>query len=413
MRNEVEGIYNWNLHDGPSSPQRMPQERVQIDDETWRDGMQGTQSEQQPSAELRNQYIAEASKSGYIDHLDIGFPGSGVMHRDQIVNLINSSQARGDGVTFSVAGRAGAADDARAILEIAERTGVPLEADIFWDVSKIRAEIEGWDREQMLIRTLENIRLLTREGLSVMFVPERASDTSPQELFPIVEMAADQGIDRLAIADTRGVLTPHGTINIFRATFAQVGSKYPDLKVDFHEHDDLKMGIANCLTAAQEGVDRLHATARGIGERSGNVDLEQLVVVLNVQGYRDADTTGIIPFTHLASDILNVAHQNPHEAIIGEQWPETASGVHASTYGKMGSVPIYFPFNPQEVGLQPRVRIGPMSGLANVRIFCDSIGIKDITEEKAREILDVAKSTWSLLSEERVRELVGIDKPSS
>lgn len=406
MRKEYEGIYDWNTHVGPLEPQRAPRTRVEIDDETWRDGMQGTQSEKQPPTELRDEYIGTAASKGYIDHLDIGFPGSGVMHRDQIVSLVESSKKRHDNVTFSVAGRAAAIDDARAIVEIAERTGVPLEADVFWDVSKIRSKVEGWDREKLIEKTLENIRFLKREGLSVMFVPERASATSPDELFPLISMAADNGADRIAIADTTGVLTPYGTLNIFRETFKQIGKKYPDLKFDFHEHDDLKMGIANCVVAAQEGVDRLHATARGIGERAGNVDLEQLVVVLNVQGFRDADTTEIIPFTHLASDILNVAHQNTHEAIIGEQWPETGSGVHASTYGKMGDVPIYFPFDPREVGLEPKVRIGPMSGLANVRIFCESIGIQDVTEEKAQEILDAAKSTWSLLSEQTVRQIM-------
>lgn len=410
MVEEHDGIYNWNRHEGPKTPQREPRHRVEIDDETWRDGMQGTQEEEdktQPTTEERDVYIHEVTSRGYVDHFDIGFPGSGILHRDQIVNLINSSQRRNDGVTFSVAGRAGAVDDARAILEIADRTGVALEADLFWDPSKIRSKVNGWDRDEMIRRTASNIRFLKDQGLSVMYVPERASATPPEELFELCKIAADSGVDRIAIADTTGVLRPHGTINLIREVFANIGNRYPDIKFDFHEHDDLKMGIANCVVAAEEGIDRLHATARGIGERAGNVDLEQLVVVLDVSGYRDADVRDIIPFTNLASDILKIPRPGMHEPIVGEKWPETASGVHADTYQKMGDIPLYFPFDPRKVGLEPRVRIGPMSGLANVHMFCKSIGIDDVTEEKAREILDEAKSSWSLLSEERVRRLMG------
>jgi hypothetical protein len=163
MVEEHDGIYNWNRHEGPKTPQREPRHRVEIDDETWRDGMQGTQEEEdktQPTTEERDVYIHEVTSRGYVDHFDIGFPGSGILHRDQIVNLINSSQRRNDGVTFSVAGRAGAVDDARAILEIADRTGVALEADLFWDPSKIRSKVNGWDRDEMIRRTASNIRFL-------------------------------------------------------------------------------------------------------------------------------------------------------------------------------------------------------------------------------------------------------------
>lgn len=170
------------------------------------------------------------------------------------------------------------------------------------------------------------------------------------------------------------------------------------------------MGIANCIVAAMEGIDRLHATSRGIGERAGNVELEQLLVVLNLQGLREVDTPQMQKFAKMAAEILSVPILS-HEAIVGERSTETASGVHASTYEKVRQgenlPPIYFPYRPEDVGLIPHVRIGPMSGLSNVYAYCEEIGIKNISEERAMEILDVAKNNWGLLSEAEVKGILG------
>jgi 2-isopropylmalate synthase len=410
MKIEYEGIYDWNKHQGSHEPVRTPRSRVEIDDETWRDGMQGSQVERHPSVEQKDMYIRRVAELGYIDHLDIGFPASGVLHRNSIVDLVNSSNSREDGLTFSVAGRGSAIDDAKAILEVAEKVGHPLEADLFLDASNMRAFVEGWDRNEKIRQLSANIGHLKQEGLSVMFVPERASVTMPEELFEVCKIALEVGADRIAIADTTGVLTPTGTSNIFRETFDRFSREFSGVEYDFHEHNDLGMGIANCIVAAEEGVDRLHATARGIGERAGNVNLEQLLVVLNLRGFRNVNTSEIQNFARMASEILHVPIQ-PHEPIVGERSTETASGVHASTYEKIRhgeAIPSIYSFDdPKKYGLELKVQVGPMSGISNVRAVLDRLNIEDATEEIILEILDTAKSEWGLLSDDRIREIVG------
>ena len=402
-------IYNWGKHEGLQQPIRNPRPPVEIDDETWRDGMQGTQATN-PSEEQKANYIKTAAELGYIDHLDIGFPASGPLHRREIINLINFAREQRLNLTFSAAGRGAAVDDGKSILEVAQKTGFPLRADLFLDASSMRASVEGWSREEKLRQTMKNIAFVRKEDLSVMFVPERASVTRPDELIEACIMAAEEGVDRIAIADTTGVLDPIGTQKIFREVFDKIGKRYPKIKFDFHEHNDLGMGTANCIVAAMEGVDGLHATARGIGERAGNVKLEELLVVLNIKELRKIDGSRIQAFAKMAADILNIPIGS-HEPIVGQRSTETASGVHASTYEKVKKgenfPDIYFPFSPKDYGLIPLVAVGPLSGLANVRAFCERLGIKDVTEEKAREVLDIAKSEYRSLSEQDVRNIVG------
>lgn len=401
---EIQGIYSWSHHEELSTPVRGQRTRVEIDDETWRDGMQGTQVEYHPSIEQKCEYLRIAARSGYIDHVDIGFPANSPAHRSELIEIINSARRDRLNITFSAAGRGAKIDDVRAILEVAQKIHEPLEADLFLDVSKLRSEKEGWNRNEILSNLKRCVEDAKKNGLPVMFVPERASVTPPEELDEALLMVADLGVDRIAIADTTGVLTPQGTSMIFRHVFNKFGAKYPEVKWDFHEHNDLGMGIANCVVAASEGVDRLHATSRGIGERAGNVELEQLVVVLNLQGYREQDTKDMQKFAQMASQILSVPILS-HEPIVGPQWPETGSGVHASSMGK--DLSLYLPFDPTSVGLEAHVRIGPMSGLSNVYIFCKAHGIWDVTEEKAREVLDYAQYKHGILTFEDVQNILG------
>jgi 2-isopropylmalate synthase len=413
MSAEKQIIYDWGQHEGgPEKPVRTPKSPVQIDDETWRDGMQGTHSLHHPKTEQKMEYIKRTADLGYVDHFDIGFPASGSTHRQEMVTLVNFATQQKLKLTFSAAGRGAAIDDGKSILEVAQKTGVPFRADLFMDASSVRASVENWDREEKLRQTMGNIAFLKKEGLSVMFVPERASATSPKELLEVCRLAAEEGVDRIAIADTTGTLNFIGTQKILREVFENIGKSYPKIKFDFHGHNDLGMATANSIAAAMEGVDCLHASSRGVGERVGNAKLEELLVILDKDGLRKIDGSRIQEFANLAANILNVPIA-PHEPIFGTKSTETASGVHASTYEKNkkgeGLPDIYFPFSLKDYGLKPSVRIGPLSGLANVRVFCKELGIEDITEEKSQEVLQVAKTEWRILSEEDVRRIVGRD----
>jgi 2-isopropylmalate synthase len=411
MSLERVAIYNWGQHrESLGIPVRTPRPPIEIDDETWRDGMQGTQAIHHPKTEQKANYIKVAAECGYVDHFDVGFPASGPTIRKEMVDLINFATAQKLKLTFSAAGRGAAIDDEESILEVTQKTGVPLRADLFLDVSSMRASIEGWSREEKLKQTMGNIAFLKKEGLPVMFVPERASVTLPQELLEACIMAAEEGVDRIAIADTTSALDPTGTQKLFREIFEKIGKRYPEIKIDFHGHNDLGMATANCIVAAIEGVDGLHATARGIGEKAGNTKLEELLVVLDVKGLRKINGSRIQEFTKMAADILNLPMAS-HEPIVGQRSTETASGVHASTYEKVrkkeGFPDIYFPFSPKDYGLMPLVRVGPLSGLANVYAVCEKLGIRGITEERALEVLGVAKEEWRLLSDQDVKDIIG------
>ena len=57
-------------------------------------------------------------------------------------------------------------------------------------------------------------------------------------------------------------------------------TRYPDLKFDFHAHNDYDLAVANVYSAVRAGIKGLHTTLNGLGERAGNAPLSSVLAVL-------------------------------------------------------------------------------------------------------------------------------------
>jgi isopropylmalate/homocitrate/citramalate synthase len=384
--------FDWSKFDGGYNlPVRNPVANVQIDDETLRDGLQGTQLDTHPTTEGKKFYLASMAHNGFIEHADIGFPGSEELHKEELKEIMRFAIESNLPTTLSTAARGASGEDVRAIIDLSKNfDGYPLEADVFLDGSSYRAKVQNWDRDEKLQGLKDNIKLLKQNGLPVMFVPERATSTSPEELLETCRIAADLGADRICIADTVGVANESAIRNIFRFSFDKLGREYPELKWDAHFHNDRNLAMANCLTAAEEGVDRVHATMFCIGERSGNVDILQLLLNLNLEGFRDDDLTKMKEVANIASKILKYEPAE-NSAVYGDNAFGTSSGVHAS--GKS----IYHLVSPDLIGQKSKTEIGPFSGRANVEAKLCELGIES-TSEIVDSILHEAKQSRGLLS---------------
>src|SRR3989344_3029464 len=126
--------YDWSNHEGPTSQVKASVFPVEIDDETLRDGLQGIQLESHPSLEKKRIYLRLASQ--FVDHADIGFPGSEELHKKEIAQLISFVEARNLGISLSAAARGAMKSDIEPIIDISHGLdGYRLEADIFLDSS--------------------------------------------------------------------------------------------------------------------------------------------------------------------------------------------------------------------------------------------------------------------------------------
>ncbi len=395
-------IYDWN------TTGEAPRRSVILNDETLRDGLQSP-SVKCPTIEQKLQILHLIDRLG-IDTADIGLPGAGPHVVRDVERLAREIASAGLRVKANCAARTVIAD-IRPIAEIAQRTGIPIEACTFIGSSPLRQYAEGWTLDQLLRLTEEAIGFAVREGLPVMYVTEDTTRADPETLRRLYSTAIRAGAARVCIADTVGHATPAGAAAVVRFVGSVIDECGGGIGIDWHGHRDRDLAIVNTLAALEAGATRLHGAAIGIGERVGNTPMDILIVNLVLMGCIERDLSPLLEYCEAVSEATGVPIPANYP-IVGRDAFRTATGVHASAVIKA------FRKNDQElvdavysgvpaslVGREQEIDVGPMSGKSNVIFWLEKRGI-EATDELVDRIFSAAKKSDSVLSDDRIRALL-------
>ena len=394
-------IHDWNV-DG-EQPAR-PARRIEFDDETLRDGLQSP-SVTDPSIEDKLRILHYMNEIG-IDNADIGLPGAGPHVQKTVERLAREIVEQKLRVYPSAAGRTHE-NDVRPIVEISNRVGIAIEADLFIGSSPIRQFAEEWELDWIIEQSAKAVRFAVSQGIPVMYVTEDTTRAKPEDIEKLYTAAMDAGAARICIADTVGHATPWGTRNVVRFVRALVDRINPSVKVDWHGHEDRGMGVINCIAALEAGADRVHGSAAGIGERVGNTPMDLLMVNLKLMGWIDNDLTALPEYVKHVCRVTNVPLDDRYP-VFGRDAFRTGTGVHAAAIikaRKKGSDwladRVYSGVPAGMFGLHQVIEVGPMCGLSNVIYWLDANGYPQ-EETLAKEIFQLAKSTNRVLTDEEI-----------
>ena len=120
-----------------------------------------------------------------------------------------------------------------------------------------------------------------QNGLKVNFYLEDWSNgmsDSPKYVRELVQAFQDRAA-RFMLADTLGILNP----TVAGKYFHEMLSCFPDVHFDFHGHNDYDLVMANVFTAVKSGLQGIHTTVNGLGERAGNAPFASVIGVLKDQ----------------------------------------------------------------------------------------------------------------------------------
>jgi 2-isopropylmalate synthase len=396
-------IHDWNREQG------LAGRPVQLNDETLRDGLQSP-SVTDPSPEIKLRLLHLMADLG-IAAVTVGFPAAGPRMRAQTRLLAEEIGRARLPLAANAPARTVEADVA-PIVELAQETGVALEAAIFIGASAIRRESQDWSLDQMLRMSEAAVSFALREGLAVMFVLEDASRTDPDTLRALYTDAIDWGARRLCLADTTGYATPAGVERLVRFVREEIiAPSGESVALDWHGHRDRGLAVANCLAAIGAGADRIHGTALGCGERTGNAEMELLLANLYMMGVPLRDLTRLPEYCRLASRGFGVALP-PNHPVVGHDAFRTASGIHAAAIlraEEKGDTELaeltYSSLQPSVFGLTPQFALSPMSGHAGVRHWLRAHGHDPADETLVEALLAAAKQSDRALGD-RDAELV-------
>jgi len=401
----AELIYDWNKTEPRFS---KPDRHIGFDDETLRDGLQSP-SVCEPPVEKKIELLHLMDALG-IDTADIGLPGAGGTHAAGVELMAREIVEQKLKIRPNCAARTHR-NDIIPIVEISQRTGIPIEACTFIGSSPIRFYAEGWTLDRLLEMTEDAVTFAVKEGLPVMFVTEDTTRANPETIRALYTTAIRCGARAVCVCDTVGHATPDGAREVVKFVRGIIDEQDERVRLDWHGHQDRGLGVINSVAAIEGGADQIHGSALGMGERVGNTPMDQLLVNLKLLGWIENDLMRLGEYCEKAAEVCHWTIPLNYP-VFGRDAFRTATGVHAAAVIKSyrkGDTEladlIYSGVPAGQFGLKQVIEIGPLSGKSNVIFWLESRDLEP-SEERVTRIYERAKQASAVLSEAEVMALV-------
>jgi len=377
-------------------------------DETLRDGIQAPHVAT-PSLDQKLRLVEHMVAAG-IRCADLGFPGSGPAAAAQCQEIARTIVASGHPIAQGYAGRAHP-DDTEAICRLAQSVGVSVDAYIFVGVSPMKLYVEGWDLDTVARSIRSSALACRRDGVEFVLVLEDAVRCTPVILGQMYDVAIDLGVRRITLCDTVGAARPTGAEALIGWSTRYFGERGHPIGFEWHGHNDRGLALINSLAALDAGCVRVHGTVLGVGERTGNASVDQLIVNSHLDGHGSYDLLALRRYCEDASTVLGVPIPGNYPAM-GSDVFKTSSGVHASAILKAherndvllkdivySSVPAGY------LGREQEVLIDAASGASNVKYWLAVHG-READDTAVKAVLDTAKNRSSPLSDDQIGRIL-------
>ena len=343
---------------------------VQFLDTTLRDGEQAPGVSLTPEEKAR---IARGLDRARIDYIEAGSACTGPGERETISRVTDLGL---DATVTSFC--RGIKND----IDLALECGVDG-VDIVVPASDKHIEQKvGTTHEENVQTTAELVEYANDHGLWVEVIGEDGSRADFDYLEELMSAALDAGADRVCYADTVGHATPDETLDAV--------SRLTDLgPTSTHTHDDLGLAVTNALVSVAAGADFVHGTINGIGERAGNVALEEVAIALDHgYGIEPMDLSTVYDLAQLVAKLTGIPLA-PNKAVVGENAFTHESGIH--TDGTLKDDEMYEPYPPEKVGRERRLALGKHAGRAGVEAALEERGF-DLDAEDVDEVVTRVKA---------------------
>lgn len=399
-----EHIYDWNERE-----QAPRIGTVELFDETLRDGLQSP-SVVDPPIEQKLTLLRMLDGLG-VAVANVGLPCAGPRAFEDALAMARFVKQEGLTIRLAFAART-VVKDIEPIARVQDQTGVSVQAYTFIGSSPIRFFAENWSQDSVVQNVAEAVKFSVSAGLETCLVTEDTTRASPDMLRDIFTVGLEAGASALCLCDTVGHATPHGVRSLVTFTqqlLAKLGR--PEVRLDWHGHNDRGLGVVNALVAAEAGVRRIHGSALGVGERVGNAAIDQIIVNLKLLGAYPHDITQLAAFVELASQALKVEIPSNYP-MMGRDAFRTSTGVHAAAIIKALrkndrdlADRVYSAVPASVLGRSQEIEVGPMSGLSNVNYWLEQHGVT-ADDALAKRILERAKQSNRALTDAELKRLV-------
>lgn len=391
----------------------MKSNQIYIFDTTLRDGQQS------PGAGMSfndNLQYAELADLLHIDVLEAGFPSASDTDY-RIVNAIAHTLAEKNSPMMIAAlcqlreEQVSKTMEALAPSNKIHRARVHIYVPVDPVLMKASLGNLADNKNQIVEDVYRLIKLAALSGFDIEFSPEGYSRMQENFSFTtdLICAAVSAGVHVINCPDTIGgaanVQREHYFVHHMNTHADIVHREFPgrDIIWSTHCHNDFGLALNNSMNAVFDGPARqIEGCINGVGERAGNVALEQCIMYIKQFGPcidKDNPKFTEIHCEHLKkiSDFINerMLPRQPHSPIVGENATRHSSGGHTNAILKNPLA--YQPFNPADIGSNITLVFGPLSGSNHAKKIIESQGYRCGNEEKA----DIAQAIKNYYADRR------------
>jgi isopropylmalate/homocitrate/citramalate synthase len=387
-----------------------PPEKIRVYDDTLRDGEQMPGVAISPAAKYE---LAVALSQIGVHVMDVGFPAVSESERETL-RLVLEGKRRGElrGDLEVLCMMRSTPADIDATMRVIDELGQPRDAVtyfVFTSASDLhlkyklgktllareRVPASEWlelplefYRDANLRMMCDAIRYAREQGANqVEFGGEDGSRADVDYIKRLHVEGLAAGGTRPSTPDTVGCYSPYAV----REYISQIKEATPEAPLVVHFHNDLGLGAWNTVTALGSGAEVFTTSVNGIGERSGNAPMHQVLLQLRylfdieIPGFRYEKLRDLARHLERVSGIP----VQPTEPGIGLNVFSHESGIH--TAGMLIHPAIYQFIPPEDLGGEIRYVYGKHSGAVVIEHALREGGIRPEPELVTRVMEEVKR----------------------
>ncbi len=208
----------------------------------------------------------------------------------------------------------------------------------------------------------------------------------------------DENVERIMLPDTLGILDPDETYNFCN----EMITSFPEVNFDFHAHNDYDLAIANVFHAIKAGIDCVHTTVNGLGERAGNAPLSSVIATIkdHLKMKTNVNESELNKVSRLVETFSGIRIPT-NKPLIGEFVFTQCSGIHADGDSKNN---LYFnELLPERFGRIRQYALGKTSGKANIKKNLQDLGIEldaESLKKVTQKIIELGDKKESVSNDE-------------
>ena len=262
-----------------------------------------------------------------------------------------------------------------------------------------------WTWEDVLRKSVGVINYAKSRGLHVVYFPYDTTRAREEDLRNLLSrIVLDSNPDSVGVVDTMGCALPEAIKYMVRLV-----KSLTKLPVEVHTHNDFGMAVATELAGVEAGAECVHSCANGLGERTGNAALEELMVALHVlYGYDTQYKLNKLPELGALVSRISRFDTAVNKPILGDRNFTRESGIGVDLVVKEPLA--MFGTHPALTGRQGEVVLGKKSGKASITYNLEKMGIAGTDDEAVAEMLRLVKDRGiekrGLLTPDEFREIV-------